>query len=76
MGIQVVWLKRDLRVDDHPALARAARAGPVLALHVYEPALLESPEFDPSHLVFVNECLAEVADELTARGARLTVRTG
>ena len=25
MGIQLVWLKRDLRLDDHRALAKANR---------------------------------------------------
>lgn len=37
----VCWFRRDLRLDDHPALAAAARTGgPVLALYVLDPALL------------------------------------
>ena len=38
-----VWLKRDLRVDDHAALAEAvarARGGAVFAVFVYEPEVL------------------------------------
>jgi len=37
----VCWFRHDLRLDDHPALAAAARTGgPVLALYVLDPALL------------------------------------
>jgi deoxyribodipyrimidine photo-lyase len=76
MGVQVVWLKRDLRLRDHAALARAAAAGPVLVVYVHEPALLRSPEFDSSHLVFINQCLEEMATGLAERGVPLTVRVG
>ena len=31
-ALQVVWFKRDLRVQDHAALAQAAQRGPVLPL--------------------------------------------
>ena len=34
MATQLVWFKRDLRLDDHPALAGALAAGPVLGLYV------------------------------------------
>ncbi len=33
-GVQVVWLKRDLRIHDNRALAMAAQRGPVIALFV------------------------------------------
>ncbi|TNF64683.1 MAG: hypothetical protein EP307_01975, partial [Rhodobacteraceae bacterium] len=33
----ILWFKRDLRIDDHPALARAAALGPVLPVYVVEP---------------------------------------
>ena len=35
--LQVVWLKRDLRLQDHAALCSAARQGPLLVLYVIEP---------------------------------------
>jgi len=41
--MQVVWFKRDLRVDDHRPLAAAARAGAVLPLYVFEPDLFDAP---------------------------------
>jgi deoxyribodipyrimidine photo-lyase len=38
----VVWFRRDLRIDDHPALAEACAAGAVLALFVVDPAFASS----------------------------------
>ncbi len=35
----MLWFRRDLRIEDHPALTRAADAGPVLGLFVIDPAL-------------------------------------
>ncbi|MEM6454146.1 MAG: FAD-binding domain-containing protein [Acidobacteriota bacterium] len=76
MGIHVVWFKRDLRVRDHAPLFDGARAGRVVCLYVYEPERLAAEDHDPSHLVFANQCLAELAANLERRGARLTLRIG
>jgi deoxyribodipyrimidine photo-lyase len=41
MGTAVVWLRRDLRLHDHPALWRAAEEfARVVPLFVLDPALL------------------------------------
>ena len=76
MPVQVVWYKRDLRLLDHLPLVRASRRGPCVCLYVYEPEILESPETDPSHLVFINQSLAELDRSLGAIGSRLTIRVG
>ncbi|WP_372613212.1 deoxyribodipyrimidine photo-lyase, partial [Aquicoccus sp.] len=34
----ICWFKRDLRIEDHPALARAVALGPVIPLYIIEPA--------------------------------------
>jgi deoxyribodipyrimidine photo-lyase len=74
--IHVVWLKRDLRLHDHEPLVRAAAAGLVVALYVFEPALLQAAEADRGHWGFVLESLAELDRGLRARGGRLVVRRG
>ncbi len=76
MSLQVVWLKRDLRIRDHAPLCEAAARGPCLVLYVYEPEVFQAPEFDPSHLVFINECLAELDHRLRERAGRVTFRVG
>ncbi len=76
MHNQVVWFKRDLRVEDHAPLYQASKAGPCICLYVYEPELLASAEFDPSHLVFINQSLEDLDKRLTQIGSRLTTMVG
>ncbi len=72
----LVWFKRDLRVQDHAALAAAHGCGEVLALFVIEPEWLASPECAPQHVAFTLACLAPLRAELAARGLALQVRVG
>lgn len=74
--VNVVWFKRDLRVADHEPLARAATDGPVLGLYIYEPEIYGAAEFDSSHLVFINQSLAALAEALAARNGLLVTRRG
>ncbi len=76
MSVQVVWLKRDLRLSDHRALLAAARRGPVALLYVFEPDLWAEPEYDASHLGFVVECLADLDRALEPLGTRVHRRVG
>jgi deoxyribodipyrimidine photo-lyase len=74
-----VWLKRDLRVADHPAFAEAvarARGGVVFAVFLYEPEVLAQPEWDPSHTEFERECLLDLEAALNRSGIRLVTRRG
>ena len=43
-GVQIVWFKRDLRVNDHRPLRLASERGPVLPLLVVEPELWRQPD--------------------------------
>jgi len=75
-GVQVVWLKRDLRLADHEPLCEAAARGPTVVLFIVEPWLWGSPPYDPTHYAFVRACLEALDPQLRSVGARLTVRTG
>jgi deoxyribodipyrimidine photo-lyase len=74
--VQLVWFKRDLRVEDHRPLTEAARRGPVVALYVYEPELPGSEEFTAAHLVFLNESLRSLEHSLRELGGSLVLRRG
>ena len=76
MPVQVVWFKRDLRVIDHHPLLAASRRGPVVCLYVYEPEVVGADDFDPAHLVFINQSLAELNQALGRLGGRVTFRVG
>ncbi|MGA1223443.1 MAG: deoxyribodipyrimidine photo-lyase/cryptochrome family protein [Phycisphaerales bacterium] len=77
----VVWLKRDLRLDDHAPLAHAAAAcaldgTPMIALAAFEPEVWQAPDADASHLGFYLESLAELEEALRARGGAVVYRVG
>jgi deoxyribodipyrimidine photo-lyase len=72
----LVWLKRDLRIDDHVPLAAAAQAEEALAVLVIEPAWTNSPEFDPQHLAYLLAALAPLRHRLAARGLKLRLLQG
>ena len=74
--MQVVWFKRDLRIQDHRALVRAAAHGPVLPLYVAEPELWREPDASGRQWAFVTDCLRAVREDLAALGQPLIVRTG
>jgi deoxyribodipyrimidine photo-lyase len=63
--ITVVWLKRDLRLDDHAPLKKAAELGlPTLIFYAWEPSLLSAPNYSNRHWNFIAESLSEMKTEL------------
>jgi deoxyribodipyrimidine photo-lyase len=44
MSYELVWFKRDLRWQDHAALAQASHHGPVRCIYVIEPELWLQPD--------------------------------
>lgn len=74
--LQVIWFKRDLRVEDHRALARAAQRGPVLPLYVVEPELWQQPDMSARQWAFVHDCLSELQPALARLGQALVIRLG
>jgi deoxyribodipyrimidine photo-lyase len=74
MPAAVLWFRRDLRLDDHPALLAAARQGPVTALFVLDDAL-RRPAGAP-RLAYLYRTLRVLDGQLRERGGGLTVRRG
>jgi deoxyribodipyrimidine photo-lyase len=77
MRTAVVLFNRDLRVHDHPALARAAReAERVVPLFVLDDRLLASRYAAPNRLKFMLDSLHDLDAALRDRGAGLVIRRG
>ena len=74
--MQIVWFKRDLRIEDNAPLAAAAAAGPVIPLYILEPELWQQPDMSGRHYDFLGECLAGLDRDLTALGQPLVLRVG
>lgn len=67
-GIDVVWLKKDVRLHDHAPLSLAAGSGrPCLVLYLYEPDQLSEKTVHGSHVAFVNEGLVDLDLRLAGR---------
>ncbi|MEJ6395141.1 FAD-binding domain-containing protein [Gymnodinialimonas sp. 2305UL16-5] len=77
MADVLVWFKRDLRVQDNPALAlAAARGGSVLPVFIVEPEAWAQSDASARQWRFVAESLAGLRTDLAALGAPLVVRVG
>ena len=75
--VTVMWFRRDLRVADHPGLARAAREGGVVCLFVLDPGILGRRHHRaPARLRFLRAGLEALDGELRRRGSQLVVRHG
>lgn len=72
----LVWLKRDLRLNDHPALTYAAGLGPVLPVYIVEPALWAGPDASARQWDFAAESLQDLRAALHEAGMPLVVRVG
>lgn len=76
VSIQLVWLKRDLRLSDHCPILEACQTGPTVVLYVFEPKLWAMPEMDRSHFEFIVESLQDISSSLCKIGGRLCIRVG
>lgn len=74
--VQVVWFKRDLRVQDNAALAGAAMRGQVLPLFVVEPEFWAQNDVSRRQWGFVAETLEVLRKDLADLGQPLVVRIG
>lgn len=51
--VNLVWLKRDLRTQDHAPLQAAEQAGlPYLIIYIFEPSIIQYPDSSERHLQF------------------------
>lgn len=63
--INIVWLKRDVRLHDHLPLHNAiAEGSPILLVYCFEPPLLSMPLYSKRHWKFVVEGLRDMHMQL------------
>jgi len=73
----IVWLRRDLRIHDHPALhAALALHERVIPTFCLDERLLHGRHASGSRTQFLLECLADLDGSLRERGGGLVVRYG
>ena len=72
----LIWYKRDLRVQDQPALSKAAALGAVLPLFIVEPDYWRLSDTSARHYAVLAEALTDLRDQTARIGAPLVVRSG
>lgn len=72
--IQIIWLKRDLRLHDHAPLAFASASDlPTLLFYCFEPSLMNAPESDQRHWQFVRQSLEDMNRQLQPYQASVAI---
>ncbi len=73
---QIVWLRRDLRLADNPALYHAAKAGPVVAVYVLDDDAPKHHAYGGASRWWLHHSLSSLAQSLEAKGSKLILRRG
>ena len=73
---QIVWLRRDLRMADQPALYHAAQAGPVIPVYVLDDDAAGSHAYGGASRWWLHHSLERLSRSLGARNCRLVLRQG
>jgi deoxyribodipyrimidine photo-lyase len=72
----LIWFRDDLRLDDNPALHRAAAAGPLIALYLLEEGLEGAQVPGGAVRWWLHHALTALGTELEARGIVLLLARG
>ena len=76
-AVNIVWLKRDLRSQDHAPLFKAECAGvPYLIIYLFEPSRIEYPDTGQRHLQFVYHSISTLDKVLNKFNRRVEVFYG
>ncbi|MEP2238198.1 MAG: deoxyribodipyrimidine photo-lyase [Maribacter sp.] len=75
--INVVWLKRDLRSQDHEPLFKAEESGlPYLIIYLFEPSVIGCPDTSLRHLRFVYKSIATLDQTFKAFNRKVNLFYG
>lgn len=72
--VNIVWLKRDIRTQDHAALEAAEQAGiPYRIIYLFEPNLIKHPDTSDRHLQFIYYSLLDVNKRLATFNQQIEI---
>lgn len=75
--ITIFWFRRDLRLEDNRALAKAVRSGfPVLPLFIFDEQIIDELPVDDARISFIYEQLEKIQGQLAARNSSLHLLRG
>lgn len=75
--VSVFWFRRDLRLEDNTALARAISSGyPVLALFIFDTEIIDELPADDARISFIYQQLEKIHGQLLSRNSSLHILKG
>lgn len=75
--MNIVWFKKDLRIEDNEALVQASRQGiSIMPLYILEPELWHQPDMSYRHYILLQDCIVELNQSLSMLGQRLIIKVG
>ena len=67
--VNLVWIKRDLRTQDHASFQRAESAGlPYIPIYIFDQRLLNHPDVSDRHLAFIRASIKDMNVVLSPLG--------
>ena len=74
LNLDIVWFKRDLRTLDNISLEIAANSSnPVLFIYLFEPSVMNYPDYDSRHLGFIYESLLDIEKKFKSYSLKLNL---
>lgn len=72
--INIVWFKRDLRLEDNEAIFNALATGkPVLLIYVFEQLLISDPHYSQRHWDFIKQSLVDLNKQLLPFNSKVLI---
>lgn len=73
-NLNIVWLKRDIRLQDHMPFHQASESeNPYIALYCFEPSLISQADVSERHLRFVYQSLVDIRETLAKYNIPLVI---
>ena len=74
--INVVWFKRDLRLQDNEAIYNAITSSKrTLFIYVFEKTLIEDPHYSERHWNFIKQSLEDLNNNLKNYNTKILIAT-
>ncbi len=74
--VQIVWLRRDLRLSDQPAFQAAAAQGPVIPVYILDDETAGDRRMGAASRWYLHQSLKSLSQALDKKGVRLILRKG
>ncbi|APG62810.1 deoxyribodipyrimidine photolyase [Sphingorhabdus lutea] len=76
MGVNILWLRRDLRLSDHAALIAAAEQGAVIPIYILDDETPKHRKMGAASRWWLHHSLSSLDADLRKLGSRLILRRG